>query len=83
MRHASASIGPNLVIWGGRDGLEYFNDLWMYNTLTFTWSEMPVFGDLRPIAAEGSCLVVNNEAKIFIFGGSSDAGAHNLVYEYN
>jgi hypothetical protein len=42
--HAATAKGYSLVIWGGRNGNEYYNDMFLYNILTNQWEEMAIEG---------------------------------------
>ena len=52
--HAATAHGTSLLIWGGRNGNTLYNDMFMYNVLSKTWSELEIKSNLFPPAAEGA-----------------------------
>ena len=68
--HSAAAIGNSLVIWGGKNGSNFYQDLHMYNTLTNIWEVVDIKSTINPIGAEGACMEVYNE-DLYIFGGKN------------
>ena len=52
--HAATSHGTNLLIWGGKNGNLLHSDMFMYNVLTNTWTELEIKSNLSPPSAEGA-----------------------------
>lgn len=66
--HTASHVNDSIYIFGGRNSkLQYFNDMWIYNLRTQTWSQCK--GEGKPPskrAAHTACVVGRY---IYIFGG--------------
>ena len=80
--HASAVLGSILIVWGGTDGKEIFDDLWMLNTESLSWQKRDPIGTLA-LGRYGSCADIIDK-KLYIYGGISGAGhvASIDVYDF-
>ena len=52
--HAANSHGTNLLIWGGTNGFFMYDDMFMYNVISNTWTELEINSDESPPGAEGA-----------------------------
>lgn len=68
--HASEIVGRKIVIHGGWDGSDTFNDLWIFNTELFSWMQ-PRTAGFGPSARYGHSLTLSPDGRLFIFGGCS------------
>lgn len=66
--HSMESVGRKLVIHGGWDGTEVFNDLWIFNTDSFTWMQ-PKTGGFGPTPRFGHSLSLTPDGRLIMFGG--------------
>ncbi|KAL2935373.1 Kelch domain-containing protein 3 [Bienertia sinuspersici] len=65
--HTCTTVGDNLFVFGGTDGLNPLGDLHILDTLSHTWISPNVRGD-GPQAREGHSAALVGE-RLFIFGG--------------
>eukprot|EP00727_Mastigamoeba_balamuthi_P010688 m51a1_g6241 hypothetical protein (695) ;mRNA; f:10946-14108 len=65
--HAAAAVGSSLLVFGGRAGNQYFNDLFMFDTATLVWTRVDHRGAVPPEVAYPTATVVND--KLLLFGG--------------
>ncbi|KAG1778034.1 hypothetical protein EV702DRAFT_968580, partial [Suillus placidus] len=65
--HACVTYQDRIIVFGGTDGLWYYNDTWSYDTITRTWSELECIGFI-PSPREGHAAAVVDDV-IYIFGG--------------
>ena len=74
MGHASLLVGRMIVIHGGWDGkANVNNDIWIFNTETFTWAE-PKTSGMPPSPRFGHSLNLqqdDGDGRIILFGGST------------
>ena len=72
-----------LIMFGGGDGTDYFNDTWAYHPATNTWtkfSALYVYG-VAPAPRAGSSLVYDpSGARLIMFGGAGSDGYFNDIY---
>jgi N-acetylneuraminic acid mutarotase len=66
--HSLTSIGTNLFLFGGMDNNNTFNDLFIFNTITNSWSEPETTGTKPSKRCGHSATLIKN--KIYIFGGA-------------
>lgn len=67
--HSASRVGNNLYIFGGRNSdLKYFNDLWVFNLSTLSWSKCDTQGSPPSKRAAHSAFVVHDRF-IYVFGG--------------
>lgn len=64
------SVGRKIVIHGGWDGTEVFNDLWIFNTDSFTWMQ-PKSAGFGPTPRFGHTLSLTADGRLIMFGGCS------------
>lgn len=63
---ACASVGHNLYLFGGTNGLHFNNSLHRLNTKTSTWTRL--VGDCPPMKKIG-CGMITYSGKLLLFGG--------------
>jgi len=67
---ASELVGRKIVVHGGWDGNETFNDLWIFNTDSFAWIQ-PKTSGFGPTSRFGHTLTLTIDGRLLIFGGCS------------
>ena len=79
--HASEVVGRKVVLHSGWDGEEVFNDLWIFNSDSFTWMQ-PRTAGFGPTPRYGHSITLSPDGRLFIFGGASP-DKETLVPKYN
>ena len=79
--HASELVGKKIVIHGGWDGTDIFDDLWIFNTDSFAWMQPKVSG-FAPTPRYGHTITLVPDGRIMLFGGTS-IGEGSVVPKYN
>ncbi|MDI6808237.1 MAG: kelch repeat-containing protein [Candidatus Eisenbacteria bacterium] len=64
----------SVLIFGGRDGMRLFNDLWSLNMANFTWHQITSSGSVPPKRSGHAGALTESENELLVFGGW--AGAH-------
>ncbi|KAJ6197018.1 hypothetical protein J3E72DRAFT_420553 [Bipolaris maydis] len=70
--HSVVTWNDQLYLFGGTDGITWFNDVWTYNPRTNTWTELDCIGYI-PVAREGHSAALVNDT-MYIFGGRTQEG---------
>ncbi|KAI0706123.1 hypothetical protein BC835DRAFT_1425968 [Cytidiella melzeri] len=65
--HACVAFGEKLILFGGTDCQYHYNDTWIFDTNTCTWSELTCIGFI-PSPREGHSAAIVNDV-MYIFGG--------------
>lgn len=83
--HATCSYGVNkFIIYGGTNSANaLLSDIWIYDSITSTWSQVPV--DASAVSRIGAGISVLNDT-LYIFGGQSSTSAGsttNSMYSVN
>lgn len=68
--HASELVGKKIVVHGGWDGNEVFDDLWVFNTDLFSWMK-PRTAGFGPTSRYGHTISLTSDGRLFVFGGCS------------
>jgi len=70
--HTATLIGNNMLVFGGSNSTQCFNDLHVLQCSTFTWST-PIRSGPSPMARSGAAAVAVGDTMV-IFGGASFTG---------
>eukprot|EP01096_Ripella_sp_DP13-Kostka_P015734 TRINITY_DN7460_c0_g1_i1.p1 TRINITY_DN7460_c0_g1~~TRINITY_DN7460_c0_g1_i1.p1 ORF type:complete len:327 (-),score=99.56 TRINITY_DN7460_c0_g1_i1:150-1094(-) len=77
--HTASNIGDGkILVFGGGDGPNYFNDSWILDTTTMDWSNPKVGGQVPPPRRAHTATVVGS--KLYVFGGGNGDRAFNDIY---
>jgi len=68
--HASEAVGRKIVVHGGWNSKDVFDDIWIFNTDSFAWMQ-PRTSGFAPSARYGHSLTLSPDGRIFLFGGTS------------
>lgn len=68
--HASEVVGRKIVVHGGWNGDEVFNDIWIFNSDSFSWMQ-PRTAGFGPTARYGHSLTLTMDGRLFIYGGTT------------
>ncbi|ODH27802.1 hypothetical protein ACO22_04080 [Paracoccidioides brasiliensis] len=71
--HTIVSFSDKLYLFGGTNGLQWFNDVWCYDPRTNLWTQLDYVG-LVPAAREGHAAAIVNDV-MYIFSGRTEEGA--------
>lgn len=69
--HAAAAVGDKLFIFGGTDGKQLLNDVYVFDTTTCVWTRPEVLGGIAPRIH--SAFDVYEHLVVF-FGGQGSSG---------
>jgi DNA repair exonuclease SbcCD ATPase subunit len=70
--HSVVTWTDRLYLFGGTDGVTWFNDVWTYEPRSNTWTELDCIGYI-PVAREGHSAALVNDT-MYIFGGRTQEG---------
>ncbi|CAL5872695.1 uncharacterized protein PFLUO_LOCUS6962 [Penicillium psychrofluorescens] len=70
--HTMVSYQDKLFLFGGTNGVQWFNDVWAFDPRSNTWSEMDCVGFI-PTPREGHASALVNDV-MYVFGGRTDEG---------
>ncbi|KAI9819132.1 MAG: Negative regulator of mitotic exit [Pycnora praestabilis] len=70
--HTIINWNDKLYLFGGTNGLQWFNDVWAYDPRVNAWSQLDCIGYI-PAAREGHAAALVNDV-MYIFGGRSEDG---------
>ncbi|PKX98170.1 putative cell polarity protein (Tea1) [Aspergillus novofumigatus IBT 16806] len=70
--HTMVSFNDKLYLFGGTNGLQWFNDVWSYDPRANQWSQLDCVGFI-PTPREGHAAALVNDV-MYIFGGRTDEG---------
>ncbi|KAK3382933.1 hypothetical protein B0T24DRAFT_603012 [Lasiosphaeria ovina] len=79
--HTANMVGSKLIIYGGSDGGECFNDVWVYDVETYTWKSVSIPVTFRRLSHTATIV----GSYLFVIGGhdgneySNDVLLLNLV----
>jgi hypothetical protein len=72
--HEAAWIpGRGLVVFGGQAGSTFFGDLWLFDPVAGSWTQLPAGGD-APVPRYGSCSAVSPDGRLWISHGFTENG---------
>ncbi|GAM87158.1 hypothetical protein ANO11243_051790 [Dothideomycetidae sp. 11243] len=70
--HTMITWNDHLYLFGGTDGVTWFNDVWAYDAKSNTWAEMECIGYI-PTAREGHAAALIGDV-MYVFGGRTEDG---------
>ncbi|KAH8719362.1 cell polarity protein-like protein [Phaeosphaeriaceae sp. PMI808] len=70
--HSVITYNDKLFLFGGTDGVTWFNDVWTYDPRSNSWTELDCIGYI-PVAREGHSATLVNDT-MYIFGGRTQDG---------
>ncbi|OMJ92402.1 hypothetical protein SteCoe_4849 [Stentor coeruleus] len=79
--HAMNTIHGDIIMFGGRDKSNFYNDLWKYNVRKGLWNAMRYEG-IPPTARADFGSDVEGDA-FFVWGGEDENGFKNDIFVYN
>eukprot|EP00761_Pharyngomonas_kirbyi_P009464 gb/GECH01009480.1/.p1 GENE.gb/GECH01009480.1/~~gb/GECH01009480.1/.p1 ORF type:complete len:2759 (+),score=783.06 gb/GECH01009480.1/:1-8277(+) len=81
--HSSVAFeNAKIAVFGGFDGQEHYNDVWIVNTETWQWHKVEIRGDLMPPSRrEHSCVVKGS--KMIIFGGTDGKNCLDDLWSFD
>ncbi|VVA91789.1 unnamed protein product [Arabis nemorensis] len=79
--HSCTTVGDNLFVFGGTDGINPLNDLYILDTSSHTWIRPSVRGE-GPEAREGHSATLVGR-RLFLFGGCGKSSTINDEIYYN
>ncbi|OAX83060.1 hypothetical protein ACJ72_02590 [Emergomyces africanus] len=71
--HTIVSFNDKLYLFGGTNGLQWFNDVWCYDPRANLWTQLDYVGFV-PAAREGHAAAIINDV-MYIFSGRTEEGA--------
>ena len=72
--------GDSFLVFGGKYQEIYFNDIFLYNFVSNTWTDLTGSREISPRI--GSCLMLNYPL-LYIHGGSNDKGLLSDLWSFN
>ena len=79
---AHARNGESIIIFGGRGNEGLLADIHMISLRTNQWVKLDLSKDSRPTPRKAACMA-SVDSKFFIYGGISDTGYMNELWEFN
>ncbi|KAK4539357.1 hypothetical protein LTR36_011014 [Oleoguttula mirabilis] len=70
--HTMVSYNDRLYLFGGTDGIRWFNDVWSYSPHTNSWTQLECIGYI-PSPREGHAAALVGDV-MYIFGGRTEEG---------
>ncbi|KAJ5130558.1 uncharacterized protein N7515_006597 [Penicillium bovifimosum] len=70
--HTIVSYNDKLFLFGGTNGVQWFNDVWSYDHIANSWTEIDCVGFI-PAPREGHASALVNDV-MYVFGGRTDEG---------
>ncbi|KAJ5386179.1 hypothetical protein N7509_008720 [Penicillium cosmopolitanum] len=70
--HSLVSYNDKLYLFGGTNGVKWFNDVWTFDPRAGAWTEMDCVGFI-PTPREGHASALVNDV-MYVFGGRTDEG---------
>ncbi|RAL10380.1 putative cell polarity protein (Tea1) [Aspergillus homomorphus CBS 101889] len=70
--HTIVSFNDRLYLFGGTNGVQWFNDVWCYDPRANAWTQLDCVGFI-PTPREGHAAAIVNDV-MYIFGGRTDEG---------
>ncbi|CCE27063.1 related to cell polarity protein tea1p [Claviceps purpurea 20.1] len=70
--HTVITYNDKLYLFGGTNGVEWFNDVWCYDPAVNSWSQLDCIGYIPP-SREGHAAAVVDDV-MYVFGGRTEEG---------
>ena len=70
--HTMVTWGDKLYLFGGTDGVHWFNDVWSYSPVNNAWTQLECIGYI-PSPREGHAAALVGDV-MYIFGGRTEEG---------
>ncbi|POS87515.1 hypothetical protein EPUL_002322 [Erysiphe pulchra] len=70
--HSVVTYNEKLYLFGGTNGLQWYNDVWCYDPIPNTWTLLDCIGYI-PVPREGHAAAIVDDV-MYVFGGRSDDG---------
>lgn len=70
--HTIVSFNDKLFLFGGTNGVQWFNDVWSYDHIANSWTEIDCVGFI-PAPREGHASALVSDV-MYVFGGRTDEG---------
>lgn len=70
--HTMITWQDRLYLFGGTDGIHWYNDVWSYSPHSNSWTELECIGYI-PVAREGHAAALVGDV-MYIFGGRNEEG---------
>ncbi|KAI9708917.1 MAG: Negative regulator of mitotic exit [Bogoriella megaspora] len=70
--HTMVTWGDKLYLFGGTDGINWFNDVWTYDPRSNSWTHQECIGYI-PAAREGHASALVQDV-MYVFGGRTEEG---------
>ncbi|KAL4942494.1 hypothetical protein BDV06DRAFT_192132, partial [Aspergillus oleicola] len=70
--HTIVSFNDRLYLFGGTNGVQWFNDVWSYDPRSNSWTQLDCVGFI-PTPREGHAAALVNDV-MYVFGGRTDEG---------
>ncbi|KJZ74801.1 hypothetical protein HIM_05918 [Hirsutella minnesotensis 3608] len=71
--HSVITYNDKMFLFGGTNGFQWFNDVWCYDSVTNTWSQLDCIGYI-PAPREGHAAALVDDV-MYIFGGRTEEGS--------
>lgn len=70
--HSMVTFQDKMYLFGGTNGITWFNDVWCYDPSENSWAQLDCIGYI-PIAREGHAAALVDDV-MYIFGGRTESG---------
>lgn len=70
--HSMVTFNDKMYLFGGTNGVTWFNDVWCYDPATNSWSQLDCIGYI-PIPREGHAAALVDDV-MYVFGGRTESG---------
>ena len=71
--HACVTLGANVYVFGGFDGMRVLNDLYVFDVLNVLWTQLVHTGVSPPARAGHSGAALGMPAHLLVFGGANSS----------
>ncbi|KAK0613111.1 hypothetical protein B0T17DRAFT_542852 [Bombardia bombarda] len=71
--HSMIAYNDKMYLFGGTNGFQWFNDMWCYDPVTNSWTQLDCIGYI-PVPREGHAAALVDDV-MYIFGGRTEEGS--------